>query len=109
MATMTVGTDLGNRLLMAALMAFHRPGIHVVGQRDITVWALQNLPTVPAHHKRGKAPPVEHQDTLLPPGQALVQFVQEGGRKVALPALLDLGPHVNDLDRWEGLLVDPVR
>ena len=65
---MTVGTDAGDRLLMTAVVALHRPGIHVESQGDVTVGTLENRSTVPAHHKGGKAPAVKHQNALFSPG-----------------------------------------
>ena len=77
MPTMTVRANLGDGLLMPTVMTLHRPRIQVEGQGNVTVRTLQHLPAIPTHHKRRKAPPIQHQDALLVTLETKVQFPQE--------------------------------
>ena len=64
-ATGTIRTGLRNVLGEAAIVAVHGLGIHMQGQRNITVGTGVHRAAFPTHDKAGIASPVEHENRLL--------------------------------------------
>ena len=70
-ATGTIRAGLRNILGKATVVAVHGLGIHMQGQRNITVGTGVHRAAFPTHDKTGITSPVEHENRLL----ALIQTI----------------------------------
>ena len=99
--------DLRRLVPVVAVMAPHEQAVGVVGHRHAAMGTGHGVPAVVALDEGGEPPPVQEEDDLLPPVEAVPDpFGQGAGenRQAAQPALF---PHVDDPHARQGAPVHP--
>ena len=97
---LAIGAVPRNCLAIATIMAVHGLGIHVKGQRNITIGTSIHCPTLATHDKARITTTVQHQDHLLFLLQTICNCFNKNRSIVTSFILTNIIPKINHFDFW---------